>query len=59
MITERQIRKLMDEHVKSMDISFKIDEIAAKVNFMAGAIAVLKCIEKNDIRFMNQIKSEQ
>lgn len=55
MITERQIRKLMDEHLQNMDGSFEIDKVAAKVNFLAGVIAVLKLQNRNDIRFMNPI----
>ena len=59
MITERQIRKLMDEHVKDMDGSFEIDRITARVNFIAGVIAVLKLQGENDTRFMHQIKYEK
>lgn len=41
MITKRQIRKLVDEHIKDMDSSFGIDEVAARLNFLAGVIAGL------------------
>lgn len=59
MITERQIRKLMNEHVKDMDSSFEIEKVSVKINFLAGVIAVLKLQGKNDCRFMNPIKHEQ
>ena len=59
MITERQIRKLMEEHVKDMDDSFEAEKVAAKENFLAGAIAILKLININDMRFLNPIKYEQ
>lgn len=58
MITERQIRKLVNEHVKDMDSLFYIEKVAAKTNFLAGVIAILKFQNKNDVRFMNPIKHE-
>lgn len=59
MITSRQIRKLVDEHVKDREGLFEIDKMAARVNFLAGVIAVLKLQNRNDIRFMNIVKSEE
>lgn len=59
MITVRQIRKMTNEHVKNIDDSFEIEKLAAKINFLAGAIAVLKLLNKNDLRFMNTVKYEE
>lgn len=59
MITSRQIRKLADEHVKGMDGSFEIEKISAKLNFLAGVMAVLRLQNKNDFRFMDKIKYEK
>lgn len=59
MITERQIKKLMEEHIKNMDSSFEAEKVAAKENFLAGAIAILKLLNSNDFRFMNQIKHDE
>lgn len=59
MITKRQIRKLVEEHVKGMNGSFEIEKVSAKANFLAGIIAILRLQSMNDIRFMNQIKYEK
>lgn len=59
MITERKIRKLMDEHVQNMNSSFGIDEVAARLSFIAGVIAILKLLKSNDMRFMNITKYEE
>lgn len=53
MITELQIWKLVDEHVKDMDISYGSEITFAKLNFLAGLIAILKWQNNNDFRFMN------
>lgn len=50
---------MMNEHVIDIDDLFEIEKLAAKVSFLAGAIAILKLLNKNDLRFMNQIKHER
>lgn len=60
MITERQIRKLMEEHIDDININisvtYEVDNVTARVNFLAGAIAIMKLINRNDLRFINQEK---
>ncbi|MBK5262948.1 MAG: hypothetical protein JJE17_10340 [Peptostreptococcaceae bacterium] len=53
MITEREITKLIIEHVQDMNGLFEIDRIIAESNFIAGIIAVLKLQESKDFRFTN------
>lgn len=59
MITERQIKKLMEAHVKDMDDSFEAEKVAAKENFLAGAVAIIKLLNSEDMRFIHPIKYEE
>ena len=49
----------MEEHIANMDISFEAEKVAARENFLAGAITILKLINRNDMRFMNNRLEEE